>query len=349
MGVGLREFRRDTPEMTAEAEGAARARLVAAMRAEREGREGGEKGALGGLERGGRGGRVGRKAGLGRGGGSSVVRLGVRVAVAAGVAVLVGAGIVLVRGGPAMVPAANVRELGERAAEAAESTPAPVAGTGKWLYIKQLQAPAAEGSHGFGRDLGKRMTWEQWTSSDGKQVAWYQPDGKLLVQGTSPGVSAAELSERPVTPEEMIKRVESALQASRVGAIVDVDHGPPTTEEEELFQAISQLMSEQSLGPEVRAALFRALPTIPGVSMTRDVADADGRKGVAFSYAGSWARSDLILDATDYRFLGTYGVTLKDQTFEYADVGKVFVKAGTPLNWTAQLETQVVDRAGLKP
>ncbi|MBB4701934.1 hypothetical protein BJ982_003478 [Sphaerisporangium siamense] len=264
-------------------------------------------------------------------------------------AVLVGAGIVLVRGEPAMVPAANVRELGERAAEAAKSTPAPVAGTGKWLYIKQLQAPAAEGSHGFGRDLRKRTTWEQWTSSDGKQVAWYQPDGKLLVQGTSPGVSAAELSEQPVTPEEMIKRVETALRASRAGTIVEVNYGPPTTKEQELFQAISQLMSEQSLGPEVRAALFRALPTIPGVSMTPDVADADGRKGVAFSYSGSWARSDLILDATDYRFLGTYGVAVKDQTFEYADIGKVFVKAGTPLDWTAQLETQVVDRAGLKP
>lgn len=55
--------------------------------------------------------------------------------------------------------------------------------------------------------------------------------------------------------------------------------GPLPSMDERLFQAVYQLMGTQALPPEVRAALFRGLATIPGVSFTEDVADADGRRG----------------------------------------------------------------------
>ncbi|MER6944423.1 CU044_5270 family protein [Nonomuraea sp. NPDC000554] len=301
----IKDFRRNTPPMTAEAESAARARLLKAVR---------------GVET-----RPRRR------------RLGWRLAVAGVLAVTVGTGVVVLRGQPAMTPVASVRELGERAARAAEDTPGFVASPGQWLYIKERQAPY----NTIGADLSKRTTFEQWTSVDGKQVAW-EEGGKLLIQGTHPGISAADLAKPPVTSEGVLGKIRAVLEGRH---FVPTD-GPMPPMDEQLFQAVYQLMGEQALSSDVRAALFRGLHTIPGVTVTQDVEDADGRRGVAFSYTGDWTRYDLILDPGDYRFLGTYGVTVKDKTMTYTSAPSVFVKAGTPLTLTAQLETKLVDKPG---
>ncbi|MEU7895597.1 hypothetical protein AB0B45_22420 [Nonomuraea sp. NPDC049152] len=110
--------------------------------------------------------------------------------------------------------------------------------------------------------------------------------------------------------------------------------------------AILRLMGGQALVPEVRVALFRALPMIEGVSVKPDAVDAAGRHGVAFVYTGDWERFEIIVSSEDYRFLGTYGESVADRTFPSEKVGTV--KAGTPLVWSAQLETKVVDKPGLR-
>ncbi|MFI6509603.1 sigma factor [Streptosporangium sp. NPDC050855] len=126
---------------------------------------------------------------------------------------------------------------------------------------------------------------------------------------------------------------------------------PPHEEsrEQRLFQAIYQLMGEQALSPEVRAALFRALPLIEGVTVRPDAVDAEGRHGIAFSHTDDWARYELILSPDDFRYLGTYGVTVADRTMRYTNVDPIFVPAGTPLVLSAQLETHLVDKAGQRP
>ncbi|MFI7700991.1 hypothetical protein [Nonomuraea sp. NPDC049480] len=50
------------------------------------------------------------------------------------------------------------------------------------------------------------------------------------------------------------------------------------------------------------------------------------------------------MSSDGYRFLGTYGESVADRTFPSDKVGTV--KAGTPLGWTARLETRVVDQPG---
>ncbi|MEV6864203.1 CU044_5270 family protein, partial [Streptosporangium subroseum] len=235
-----------------------------------------------------------------------------------------------------------VQELGERAAQAAYDDRGDVPNPGQWLYIRELRAPQSkDGGHGV--DLSRRVVWEQWTSVDGKQVASLLPDGKPLVQGNHPGLGAADLARRPVTPEGVLAKVRRALEDLKMQPM-DSQSLPPM--EERLFQAVYQLMGSQALPPEVRAALFRGLATIPGVSLTEDVADADGRRGIAFRYTGRSGRYDLILDPVDFRFLGTYGVAAKDRTIEYTEQPPSFVKAGTPLTLTARLEARVVDGPG---
>ncbi|MET8384138.1 CU044_5270 family protein [Streptosporangium canum] len=310
----IKDFRRDTPSMTARAEDAARARLLAAAAREPEPRNG--------LRR--------------------APRLGWRLAVAGALAVAVGTGVVVARDQPHAVSVASVQELGERAAQAAYDDRGQVPNPGQWLYIRERQAPQSEdGSYGV--DVSRRTVWEQWTSVDGKQVAALI-NGKLLVQGNHPGLGAADLAQRPITPEGVLAKIRQKLEDMHMVSAT----GPLPSMDQRLFQAVYQLMGTQALPPEVRAALFRGLTTIPGVSFTENVADADGRRGVAFSYTGEWDRYDLILDPVDFRFLGTYGVTVQDLTTDYTDAPNHVVKAGTPLTLTSRLESKVVDGPGQK-
>ncbi|GAA3617945.1 hypothetical protein GCM10022419_124300 [Nonomuraea rosea] len=118
-------------------------------------------------------------------------------------------------------------------------------------------------------------------------------------------------------------------------------HVPPAM----LLMEINQLITDQWLAPDVRAALFRALPTIKGITVTQDVPVADGRRGVAFSLTDAEARSYLILDPETFRYLGTNSTRLKDRTYEWADGSKETFKAGT-VGLTAQLEAKIVDQSG---
>ncbi|WP_329091676.1 CU044_5270 family protein [Streptosporangium sp. NBC_01469] len=309
----IKDFRRDTPPMTARVENTARARLLAAAREPEP------------------------RSGLWR-----APRLGRRLVIAGALAAVVGAGVVVVRDQPRAVSVASVQELGERAARAAYDDRGQVPNPGQWLYIRELQAPQSEDG-GYGVDVSKRAVWERWTSVDGKQEASLI-NGKLLVQRNHPGLGAADLADQPITPEGVLAKIRQKLEDMRMVSAT----GPLPSMDQRLFQAVYQLMGTQALPSEVRAALFRGLATIPGVSFTENVADADGRRGVAFSYTGEWARYDLILDPVDFRFLGTYGVTVKDRTTNHTGVPNLVIKAGTPLTLTAWLESKVVDGPGQK-
>ncbi|MGW0586319.1 CU044_5270 family protein [Streptosporangium sp. NPDC002607] len=272
-------------------------------------------------------------------------RLAWRVALAGAFSVVIGLSAVRLQTPPA-TPVASVQELSERAAEAAEARGGVKPSPGQWLYIREKLAAPGDG---FGVNLDERTTNEIWTSVNGEQTAWYQPGGELLVQGTHPGISAADLAEPPVTPQELLSRIDK-VTAESMARMFNSDGSPhEESRGQRLFQAIYQLMGEQALSPEVRAALFRALPLIEGVAVRPDAVDAEGRHGVAFSYTDDWARYELILSPDDFRYLGTYGVTVADRTIRYTDSDPVFVAAGTSLVLSAQLEAHLVDKAGQRP
>ncbi|MFI7232290.1 hypothetical protein ACIBO5_54640 [Nonomuraea angiospora] len=108
---------------------------------------------------------------------------------------------------------------------------------------------------------------------------------------------------------------------------------------------INQLISEQWLAPEVRAALFRALPTVKGITMAEDVPVADGRRGVAFGFDDDGARQSLVLDPQTFRYLGSNSTRLQDRTYERADGSRGTFRAGT-VSLTAQLEAKIVNQPG---
>ncbi|MBE1582887.1 CU044_5270 family protein [Nonomuraea angiospora] len=274
-------------------------------------------------------------------------RLAWRLALAASVALAASAGIITVRGGerPATTPVASVQDLGDKAARSAETDPYEITPSpGRWLYVKQTIAPLRkEPEPEVDRD--RRMTLETWHSLDGKQLALDDGRGKLVTEEYGPGITGADLARAPVTPEEMIARIGASVDATPVTEFDDAD----ATRQERIFRTISQLLGEQPLAADVRAALFRALPMIEGVSVKQDAIDAAGRHGVAFDYTGAWERFEIIVSAQDYRFLGTYGESVADRTFNLPDGATRTVKAGTPLVWSARMTAEVVDKPGEQP
>ncbi|GAA3661821.1 hypothetical protein GCM10022224_026750 [Nonomuraea antimicrobica] len=308
----IKEFRRSTPAITDKAAAAARARLMTAIHEQ----EAAEKPAV-----------------------ARARRFGWRVAMAAALALAVGGTTMALRDQPSLAPVASVAELGERAARAAENDPTPAPDPTQWFYTRELQLTGVEGDV----DRDHRGIWERWTSVDGKRSAWYQ-DGKLMFQGSAV-MDPAELAKPPVTPAEVIARIEAAvLDEDRRGPQELNGHVPPVM----LLMEITQLMTDQWLAPDVRAALFRALPTIKGITVTQDVPVADGRRGVAFSLTDVEARSYLIVDPETFRYLGTNSTRLKDRTYEWADGRKETFKAGT-VGLTAQLEATIVNQPGQRP
>ncbi|MGW0203009.1 CU044_5270 family protein [Nonomuraea sp. NPDC003201] len=259
---------------------------------------------------------------------------------AASLAVAVGVGVTLVRE-PGFTPVASVQELSERAARAAASDPyKTVPSPGKWLYVKESIAPLrAEPAPEVDRD--RRMTLELWNSVDGKQTALDDGEGKLVIHETGPGITAADLAEDPVTPERTLARIRAAVAAT------PAEPGDDKPAEQRIVETIGQVMSEQAVEQKVRAALFRALPMVQGVSVKQDAVDAAGRHGIALVYTGPWERFEIILSPEDYRFLGTYSETVATRTYTAGQPREV--KAGTPVGWTAHLEAGIVDKPGDRP
>lgn len=274
-------------------------------------------------------------------------RLAWRLALAASVALAIGASALAVRGDeqPATTSVASVHELGDKAARRAASdpygtTPSP----GRWLYVRQTIAPLREEPDPE-VDRDKRMTLETWHSLDGKQTALDDGRGRLAIHKVGPGITGADLAEAPVTPEQMIARIGASIDATPVSEFDDAD----ATRQERVFRTISQLLRDQPLIAEVRAALFRALPTIQGVVVRQGAIDAAGRHGTAFGYTGSSARYEIIVSAQDYRFLGTYEESVADRTFDRPGGATHTVKAGTPLEWSARLTAGIVGKPGDRP
>lgn len=63
-------------------------------------------------------------------------------------------------------------------------------------------------------DRDRRVTLETWHSLDGRQTALDDGRGKLVVHEVGPGLTSADLAEAPVTPEEMIARIGSSVDAA---------------------------------------------------------------------------------------------------------------------------------------
>jgi hypothetical protein len=188
---------------------------------------------------------------------------------------------------------------------------------GQWIYSKTVS---------YEDPGGVQPTSENWATFDGSQSAYYQ--GGQLVTHTSPqavpgsGVSAwAAWKEapRPYTAYELLKSLPANPQAllSTVGKYVreegfsQVAAGDPlagmtpTTPAQAEFDFLTDVLwnAAGAVGgpPAAEVAVFKAMATLPGISVQQGITDAAGAQAIGVSDDGY---DQLLLDPKTYQVLG---------------------------------------------
>jgi hypothetical protein len=111
-----------------------------------------------------------------------------------------------------------------------------------------------------------------------------------------------------------------------------IEGGPPGPAED--FVHIGDSLRESDDSPALRAAIYRAAATIPGVRLIRSTTDRLGRRGEAVSYTSHSSTSELIFDPRTSALLG-------EQTVD--------TKTGQLTGWAAYQPTKIVDHVPGRP
>jgi hypothetical protein len=248
---------------------------------------------------------------------------------------------------------ANARELGDRAAVAAERTPYRTPRLDQWIYKRTSQPSHWDMNTWWNGFSGPLVTSEHWTRVDGNAFADYfqgklriiergsgmtsagvgtsRPKPKVTVIGDGPMFSVRNYGTLPTDPKALLRKLR-APYPNQVAATTDSD----------VFDIINTMLADP-LPSRLRAALFRLLPTLHGVMLQRDAVDATGRKGIGFALIDDWQRKVIIIDPRSYGFLGGYHLAVKDY-HRTGDSGTV--KKGTYVQISAVLNSRIVNEAG---
>lgn len=107
--------------------------------------------------------------------------------------------------------------------------------------------------------------------------------------------------------------------------------------DEDVWVRITDLLRTGEVPADLRAALYRTMALIPGVTIIEDEATLDGRTGTALGYTeparGSITREEIIIDPITGLLIGERRVTL---------VAQEDIPAGTTVGWST-VQTSVVD------
>ncbi|MFB4303181.1 CU044_5270 family protein [Actinomadura sp. NTSP31] len=247
-------------------------------------------------------------------------------------------------------PVANVKELGTRAAKAAETGTAVA--PGQWTYIKTMDAGSTYGST---RITGKRSTSERWAKYNGRAHD-VQREGRTVRMPPDP--EWANLGRYSTNPNVLIGQLENRSLFKNPPDFAAPWQGPDTA----AFLLVRSLMDYGAPSPKLQAAFYRVLPRLKGVTLERNVADAAGRRGIAFALAvnGGGQREEIILNPKTYAYMGHRTVSLTPQV-EYPDRGQGkrldnwrpkptgTAPAGTVTSLSAQLVKAPVAKEGERP
>ena len=111
-----------------------------------------------------------------------------------------------------------------------------------------------------------------------------------------------------------------------------IDGGPPGPAED--FVHIGDFLRETDDSPALRAAIYRAAATIPGVRLIKSTTDRLGRRGEAVSYTSHSSTSELILNPRTSALLG-------EQTVD--------TKTGQLTGWAAYRPTRILNHVPGRP
>jgi hypothetical protein len=340
----LAELRHETPSITTAAARSARARLLAAAAGSPASR------------------RRSRMP-------SGLARRGRRVAAATALALVLTVGVTVTRDtdidpehpaqgrSSALLPpvgVANAAELGQRAAaKVVAGQPDLHPRPNQWTYLEVCWATPKHGMGSYGVCPG-RETMRWWARIDAKRVAteyrgriYQHPNFQL--SSVYPWPTFAYLRRLPTDPQALLARLYATFSPGG-----EPPYGKLRFSREEhhrrVFRLAMQLLWANVVPPGVQAAIYQALPMIPGVRLQRDAVDAAGRHGVAFARINDGrVREEIILDPQTYQYLGWRRIAVRD----FVDKGSTIagkknphIATGTVLEWQARTAAAIVDRPG---
>jgi hypothetical protein len=249
----------------------------------------------------------------------------------------------------------------------------------QWVYTKELRV-----------EYGSRkpFTHEHWIRVDGRKFVNQQQSDPRAARAKNvrkermdwPSSVSAMWPRCPPGKREPLARIRPAVG---LGGFFPNPSAVPT-DPDGLLAAIYRLVEDPACAPvmvgdtvqdrafmlidgmlqtvmpaEVRAALYRALARIPGVTVVQGATDAAGRRGVALARAAAiegtgsvgWLRLEVILDRDSYRYLGARHVVTRDHfTPNVGPRSKgIWSRKGQVLVSRAQLALAVVDAPCQRP
>jgi hypothetical protein len=108
------------------------------------------------------------------------------------------------------------------------------------------------------------------------------------------------------------------------------------------------MLSDTVLPPDLKAAIFRALKQVPGVTV--DTVEVNGQRVYALGQTDDWLHQDLLLDAATHDYRGQSGTVTRDTTISPEKAGNATgeIKAGNKAT-AMRIVTAIVDKPGQRP
>lgn len=146
---------------------------------------------------------------------------------------------------------------------------------------------------------GKQSRGRSLSAEPGPREVSTMPDGSFLAIGGTP-LTYAQIRALPTDPDKLkdyLIKLDDAAGRDGIWTSKQIEKWRV----EMLFTESWELLSQLPVSPAVRAATYRMLAGLPGLTVTENVKDAKGRAGAGISYAyrnadGSSSPTRLVID-----------------------------------------------------
>ncbi|MGW0821240.1 CU044_5270 family protein [Streptomyces sp. NPDC002845] len=243
-----------------------------------------------------------------------------------------------VRPGASQTVLGSAAEVLGRAADTVERyEPVAEPGDTQWIYSKST----TQSSGGWpGGETEPPQTSEGWTKyADPEFENWREGDDH------SPRERFRYIQDLPSDPEKLLAKAREFYPSGEGDEETTLWHN---------FRALGVLLDTYPMPPQGLAKMYRALATLPGVSVRdRLVQDVSGRDVIAVYIDGGAdanIRTEVLIDPLTYEPVGQRWIVVRDHEEEYpGDTPPRPRKAGDIILETTRLAGAVVDGDGQQP
>jgi hypothetical protein len=230
----------------------------------------------------------------------------------------------------------------ERAAKAAEKKPFVAPRFHQWIYVKDRFSPLGG---------GPAHTEEMWHQANGDGIAYLDVSGQLHVVSPAPPKHSRPRSPLLHDGYEGMASLPTDPAALRAWAYELAKHTTGGGEDDngDVYLIFDHMLRDNIVPPDLEAAIFRVLKTVPGVTVEQ--IDVAGKPALSVGMGTSdWLHEELLLDPQTYEYIGERSTITKDTIVNKEKVGNNTgeVRKGQQVAGL-RLAIGIVDKPGERP